>query len=129
MSEKAKELLKELVSARSYLMSQLADEAEERGEQYLAEAWRWMRDNRKWPSPRHAPQDKAGQRSLWGWNFRGQSMKKSLHYGHSTLPILLLDPDKHYMKNKMYKSEEEALITAVEAMTKLFQDKAIGPNV
>lgn len=48
--DRYKELLHELVESRRFLMSQLADLAEENDDRYLAMAWRWMRDTRRWPS-------------------------------------------------------------------------------
>jgi hypothetical protein len=44
-----KVLLSSLDNARSFVLSALADYEEECGDPDLAMAWRWLRDNNRWP--------------------------------------------------------------------------------
>jgi hypothetical protein len=46
----ADRLLEELEGCRWFVMRQLADEAEERGDAELAAGWRWLAQRRKWPA-------------------------------------------------------------------------------
>lgn len=42
-------LLRELEDCRRFAMNQLADEAEEHGEQQEADGWRWLAEHGRWP--------------------------------------------------------------------------------
>lgn len=118
MRKQTQELLQELVSARSHLMSQLADEAEEAGEESVAKAWRWLRDNRKWPTPRSTRHDKAFTKSAWGWVLTASSLRKAKIYSSSSLPKILVD--EKLMKHGIYESEESALFAAVKGLSEYF---------
>lgn len=46
---KQEQLLSDLAECRWIIMSQLADEAEERGDDTLAAGWRWLVEKKRWP--------------------------------------------------------------------------------
>lgn len=120
-------LLAELTQCRFFLMGQLADLAEEEGRTQDANAWRWLAQHRKYPSPRSG--------GKWGWVFnqrraRYRNVEQKDHdrrrvkdaefKGPTCLPITLIE-QKLMASTTSATSEAEALLDAVKAMGQLLE--------
>lgn len=114
---KRTELLRELVSCRKFLLSQLADLAEEEGNVWVARAWRWVRDHEKWPTPRW--NQKTRKKDVWGWNLAGRWECK--RRGCSTLSVELYM--EGLLRHEFYSCEEDALLAAAYAVSRYLEKR------
>jgi hypothetical protein len=70
----------------------IADAAEDQGDQALADGWRWLADNRRWPTPEFGLDDPARARrefySVFGWRGSRRPAWKgdTLRLGENFLP-------------------------------------------
>jgi hypothetical protein len=76
-------LMDELGDYRWVLLSQLADRADELGDEWTARGWRWLRDKNKWPGSR-----KGGK---CGWNYDCLYGGNTHHGKDTRLPHQLQD--------------------------------------
>lgn len=123
------ELLKECISSRKFLLTQIADLAEQNGDIYLAQAWRWIRDTGKWPSKRKIRKNGPygdSYRIAYNWilHRRDYSLKDAEGGGPSLLPYWLYENKYLNTSNKI--SEEEALTLATKALAYMFKAIAEG---
>lgn len=116
-------LLRELASCRRYLMSQLADLAEERDNYDEARAWRWMRDHNKFPR-----ETRKKTKTTYTWQVTGSDpFDYAEDQRHS--PVVVGSPTVlprvlyqfGYISTGSYLTAEAALEAAVVALTKFFK--------
>jgi hypothetical protein len=55
----------------------LADAAEDEGNTTLASGWRWLADNKKWPSQVHARPSNTSRKAVWGFHWIGIRRKSA----------------------------------------------------
>jgi len=73
-------LLSDLVECRWFVMRELADLAEEKGDERGARAWRWLADNKRWPEI--TIQTRTGRQFFWStstWTRRESSSDEAHH--------------------------------------------------
>lgn len=142
MSTQQDKLVKELVACRDVMMGVLYDLAMEEGRESDALGWQWLRQYRKYPSPRvpnRTARNKTYAKTCWGWSFnrgpgyyqdpelRGDILRlrrriAQLEFaenraGPTGLPVTLLD--ESIMVSTPVATEEHALLLAAVAMGEL----------
>lgn len=106
-------LLGELQTYRYTILSQLADHAEEQGNEGEAQAWRWLRDNKKWPGYR------KGGKCAWQW-----SEKKYRREGlTSHLPLVAAGKSPTAIRSNISEAFEYAVSCITEWLHKTAKAK------
>lgn len=125
------ELLKECVASRHFLLTQIADLARENGDEDLATAWTWIRDNKKWPTLRVLPPLKGhtADRKLWGWTFSqyAQTLDNAARRSQSVVPYDLIDQEIMTTTPK-HKTEEMCLAHLARKIAQLIKLNRIQTN-
>jgi hypothetical protein len=132
--EEEGKFVKELVASREYLFKQLVDMCIEVDNKHREIAWRWIMENRKWPS-KYKVYCKPSYRNKWqnretrfGWYMvdkdNNQTMEQVADKGSSTIPYELnnwcwITPSDL----KVWYTEEEAIIWLVRQLCRMMEKK------
>lgn len=128
--------VKELVASREYLFKQLIDMSIEVDNKHREIVWRWIMENRKWPSrykikvkeSRWSSRIKTDYR--FGWYMvdkdNNQTMEQVADKGSSTIPYEL----NHWCwitpsDLKIWYTEEEAIIWLVRQLCRMMEKKEV----
>lgn len=133
--EEESKFVKELVASREYLFKQLVDMCIEVNNKYREIAWRWIMDNRKWPSRYKVP-CRPSYRNNWnnkeykfGWYMsnkdNSRTMEQVADKASSTIPYELTTWGRWVRENelKQWYLEEEALLWLVRQLCHMMKAK------
>lgn len=127
------ELLRECVASREYLFKQMIDLCLENGQDKRAKIWKWICDNRKWPSrykvmvkEHRYSRPKKGFRYGWYMSSKlgSNTMEEVEDKGSSTIPYEL--QQWNYISSsdlKIWETEEDAMRWLVDQLVRMLEKK------
>ncbi len=124
-------LIADLLEARNLGFSRIVDLMEETNNVYLAKAWKWLRDNNKWPSKRSGKMSlwTNERKIVWGWNVisKYMTLKDAEESGPTNLPYEIHERcyrGRCFCAKEHRSTEKGAIESAVGSIAKIFERDA-----